>query len=168
VRSSPRQTRTEEYLAAVRADGDALVQETMFFADEIRDPRQEISNLPGSVDLSSREVQMASQLIEAMTGPWNPADYRDAYTDRVSELIEAKKNKKEFEPAVPAPAAADLTDLTQALQASLDAAGKPRAKKRSAEKPPGTGAAWLQPARCLHHKVWTIRLISPADRFAEM
>jgi DNA end-binding protein Ku len=93
------------------------------------------------VDLFSREVQMASQLIEAMTGPWNPADYRDAYTDRVSELIEAEKNKKEFEPAVPAPAATDLTDLTQALRASLDAARKPRARKRSAEKPPGTGAA---------------------------
>jgi DNA end-binding protein Ku len=73
-----------------------------FFADEIRDPHKEISNLPGRVDLSPREVQMASQLIEAMTGPWNPADYRDSYTDRVNELIEAKKNKKELEPAAPA------------------------------------------------------------------
>jgi DNA end-binding protein Ku len=46
---------------------------------------------------------MASQLIEAMTGPWNPADYRDACTGRVSEHIEAKKNKKEPGPAVSAP-----------------------------------------------------------------
>jgi DNA end-binding protein Ku len=133
--------RTKEYLAAVRADGDVLVLETLFFADEIRDPHQEISNLPGRVDLSPREVQMASQLIEAMTGPWNPADYRDSYTDRVNELIEAKKNKKELDPAAPAPAATNLTDLTQALQASLDAARKPRAKRTAAKKPPGKGAA---------------------------
>jgi DNA end-binding protein Ku len=53
--------RTKEYPAAVRADGDVLVLETLFFADEMRDPRQEISNLPGSVDLSSREAQMASR-----------------------------------------------------------------------------------------------------------
>ncbi len=134
--------RSKEYLAAVRAVGDVLVLETLFYADEIRDPHQEISNLPGRVDLSDRELQMASQLIEAMSGPWNPADYRDTYTDRVNELIEAKKNKKEFRPAEPAPAATNVTDLAQALQASLDAAKKPRAKRTAAAKePPGKGAA---------------------------
>jgi Ku protein len=64
--------RNEEYLAAVRGAGDVLVLETLFFADEVRVPRQEISNLAGSVDLSSREMQMASQLIEAMTGHGTP------------------------------------------------------------------------------------------------
>ncbi len=133
--------RSKEYLAAARAAGDVLVLETLFFADEIRDPHQEISNLPGRVDLSPRELQMASQLIDAMSGPWNPWDYRDTYTDRVNELIEAKKNKKEFQPAAPAPAATNVTDLTEALQASLDAAKNPRAKRTAAKKPPGKGAA---------------------------
>lgn len=133
--------RAKQYLAAVRAYGDVLVLETLFFADEIRDPHQEVSNLPGRVDLSPREEQMASQLIEAMTGPFNPADYRDTYAERVGELIEAKKNKKEFQPAAPAPAATSLTDVTQALQASLDAARKPRAGRAAAKKPPGKGAA---------------------------
>lgn len=71
-------------LPPVRADGDVVVLKTRFFADEMRDPRQEISNLPRSVDLSSQEVQIASHLIEAMTGPWKPAGYRAAYTDRVT------------------------------------------------------------------------------------
>lgn len=69
--------RTKEYLAAVRADGDVLALETLFFADEIRDPHQEIGNLPGRVDLSARELKIASQLIDAMSGPWQPTDYRD-------------------------------------------------------------------------------------------
>jgi DNA end-binding protein Ku len=38
--------RGKEYLAAVRADGDLLVLETLFFADEVRDARQQIGNLP--------------------------------------------------------------------------------------------------------------------------
>jgi non-homologous end joining protein Ku len=28
---------------------------------------------------------MARQLIDAMSGPWKPADYRDTYTDRVND-----------------------------------------------------------------------------------
>jgi DNA end-binding protein Ku len=41
---------------------------------------------------------MARQLIESMTGPWQPSDYRDTYTDRVNDLIKAKKNNEEFQP----------------------------------------------------------------------
>ena len=121
--------RTKEYLAALRAAGDVLVLETLFFADEVRDPHKEIGNLPGRVDLPDRELRMASQLIEAMGGRWDPADYRDTYTDRVNELIDAKRRNQEFRSATSAPAATNVTDLTQALQASLDAARKPRAKR---------------------------------------
>ena len=46
--------RGKEYLAAVRADGDLLALETLFFADEIREPHQQIGNLPGQVKLSRR------------------------------------------------------------------------------------------------------------------
>ena len=122
--------RGKEYLAAVRADGDVLMLETLFFADEVRDPHQQISNLPGRVNLSPQELGMAGQLIDAMSGPWQPSDYRDTYTDRINDLIEAKKDKKEFTPAVKAPAATSVVDLTQALEASLDAAKKNLAGKQ--------------------------------------
>jgi DNA end-binding protein Ku len=138
--------RGKEYLAAVRADHDVLVLDTLFFADEVRDPHQQISNLPGQVNLSAQELSMAGQLIDAMSGPWEPSDYRDTYTDRVNELIEAKKDKKELEPAAEAPAATNVVDLTQALQASLDAAkknvaGKAPAEKRDTKKAPAKKAA---------------------------
>jgi DNA end-binding protein Ku len=123
-----------------------LVLDTLFFADEVRDPHQQISNLPGQVNLSAQELSMAGQLIDAMSGPWEPSDYRDTYTDRVNELIEAKKDKKELEPAAEAPAATNVVDLTQALQASLDAAkknvaGKAPAEKRDTKKAPAKKAA---------------------------
>jgi DNA end-binding protein Ku len=69
--------RGKEYLAAVRADGDVLVLETLFFANEVRDPHQQISNLPGRVDLSPQELTMAHQLVDVMSGSWEPSDYRD-------------------------------------------------------------------------------------------
>ena len=65
---------------------------------------------------------MARQLIESMTGPWEPSDYRDSYTNRVNELLEAKKNDEEFQPAGEAPPGTTVVDLTEALRASMNAA----------------------------------------------
>ena len=127
--------RGREYLAAVRADRDILVLETLFFADEVRDPAQQIPDLPGRVKLSRQELSMARQLIDAMSGPWKPADYRDTYTDRVNDLIEAKKHKKKVKLAPAAPAATNVVDLSEALQSSVEAARKGSGQKAPAKKP---------------------------------
>jgi DNA end-binding protein Ku len=127
--------RGKEYLAAVRADDGLLVLQTLFFADEVRDPHQQIDDLPGRVKLSAQELRMARQLIDAMSGPWTPSDYRDSYTDRVNELIEAKKDNQDYQPADEAPAATNVADLTEVLQASLAAAKKTPARKAGARNP---------------------------------
>jgi DNA end-binding protein Ku len=126
--------RGKEYLAAVRADGELLVLETLFFADEVRNPRNQIENLPGRIGATPQEMRMATQLIGAMSGPWNPSDYRDTYTDRVNKLIVAKKNNKEITPASEAPKPTNVKSLMDALQASLDAtkSGRSDGKSRAA------------------------------------
>jgi DNA end-binding protein Ku len=144
--------RGKEYLAAVRADGDLLVLETLFFADEVREPHQQITNLPGRIKLTRPELRMAAQLIEAMTGPWKPSDYRDTYTDRVSDLIDAKKHGRQVQPAGEAPPGTGVTDLTEALRASVAAAKqKPSGKRGSgrgkAKQPPARKKAAKRPAR---------------------
>lgn len=77
---------------------------------------------------------MARQLIESMTGPWQPSDYRDTYTDRVNDLIKAKKNNEEFQPADEAPPGTTVVDLTEALRASVDAAKKTAGGKRGSRR----------------------------------
>jgi DNA end-binding protein Ku len=124
--------RGKEYLAAVRADSGLLVLETLFFADEVRDPRAEIGNLPGKVEVSSQDKHMARQLVDSMSGPWTPSDYHDTYADRVNELIEAKKSETRPQPAAGPPATTNVTDLTAALKASVEAS------KRGRPKPAGT------------------------------
>ncbi|HEY2075917.1 MAG TPA: Ku protein [Streptosporangiaceae bacterium] len=126
--------RGKEYLAAVRADGDLLVLETLFFADEVRDPRKEIGNLPGRARMSEEELRMAGQLIEAMSGPWRPSGYRDTYTDRVNELIDAKAHHTVIQPSDEAPQGTNVVGLTDALRASLDAARTPQRGTRTASK----------------------------------
>jgi DNA end-binding protein Ku len=99
---------------------------------------------------------MAGQLIESMTGPWKPSDYRDTYTDRVNDLIDAKRHDREVQPVNEAPPGTDVVDLTEALRASVEAAkhepsgkrsggrGKPKeapARKKSAKRPARKRAA---------------------------
>jgi DNA end-binding protein Ku len=131
-------------LATIRADGDVLVLVTMFFADEVRNAREEIGNLPGKVKLSPQELRMAKELVDSMSGNWKPNAYRDTYTDRVNELIKAKKNDTEFEPEEEAPSATNVVDLVEALRASVDAAkkgGRSSAATKTAKKAPARQSA---------------------------
>lgn len=133
--------RGKEYLAAVRPDDDLMVLETLFFADEVRDPHAEIDNLPGKVKLSRQEMNMARQLVDSMSGPWVPSDYRDTCTDRVNDLIEAKKNEQEVRPATGPRDATNVADLTEALRASVDSAKKtPPREKAAGRSQPGKAA----------------------------
>jgi DNA end-binding protein Ku len=130
--------RGKEYLVAIRPEGDLLVLHTMFFADEVRDPHQELDRLPGKVKLSPKELNMAGQLIDSMSGPWKPTEYRDTYTDRVKELVKAKKKGTEYAPADEAPEATGVDDLMEVLRRSVqDAKGRrggAGAKKSTAKK----------------------------------
>src|SRR5690349_9796057 len=86
--------RGKEYLAAIRAQDKVLVLETMYFADEIRDPAQELDDLPAK-SRPGKQLTMATDLIEAMSGEWRPAAYQDTYTERVKKLVETKRKGKE-------------------------------------------------------------------------
>jgi DNA end-binding protein Ku len=130
--------RGKEYLTTIRSDGGLLVLETMFFADEVRDPRQELDRLPGKVKLSPKELNMAGQLIDSMSGRWKPEEYTDTYTDRVKKLVNAKKKGKEVTLADEAPEATPVTDLMEVLRRSVEDARSRRspAKKSATKKAP--------------------------------
>ncbi|MEV4708427.1 Ku protein [Actinoplanes sp. NPDC049316] len=121
--------RGKEYLAAIRPDDDLLVLQTMYFADEVRDPEKELDRVPGASKAKPAELSMAAQLIDSMSGPWKPEEYRDTYTDRVNELIEAKKAGREVTVAEEAPEPTNVTDLLEVLRRSVEAAKKSTAKK---------------------------------------
>ena len=124
--------RSKEYLATIRADGKVLVLETMFFADEIRDPAKEVGDLPAKT--SGKQLKMATDLIEAMAGEWRAKDYKDSYTERVKKLIATKRKGKEVVFTEEEPEATSSTDLVSALRASVEAARARRAGGGTAKK----------------------------------
>jgi DNA end-binding protein Ku len=72
---------------------------------------------------------MATGLIEAMSGPWKPDEFRDTFTERVEKLIEDKRKGREIVTEAEPPEPTAMSDLIAALERSVDAArrgGKPK------------------------------------------
>lgn len=119
--------RTKQYLATLRARDGVLVLATMLFSDEVVDPGE--LEVPTAVETapSKRELDMATQLVESLSGPFDPEKYRDEYREKVLELIEAKADGEILAMPEVVAEAAPVVDLMAALEASLA-----RAKKQSA------------------------------------
>lgn len=112
--------RTKQHLVAVRPTGSVLALETMYFADEVRDPAEELDGLPEDDSFTPRELETAGLLIESMAVDWDPERYHDTYREQVEELIERKRQGEVIATGERREAPAPVVDLMQALQASVD------------------------------------------------
>jgi len=133
--------RSKESLVAIRANGPVLTMETMLFADEVVDPNS-LDEIP--VDdgkATKQELAMAQQLIDSLSGDFEPEKYQDEYRERVLDLIERKAQGEEIavQPAPEEPA--KVPDLMAALEESIkavkdrgDAGGDGAPKKKPARK----------------------------------
>jgi DNA end-binding protein Ku len=136
--------RNKEHLAAIRPMDDVLTLTTMRFHDEVTSP----ADLDGEVfeeekpkKPEARELQMAKQLIESLTGDFKPNSYRDEYREELLDLLEKKAAGKDV---VAAPTEekkpTKAPDLMAALEESLaavkgeEAAGNGEAKKKTSSK----------------------------------
>ena len=146
--------RDKEHLAALRFKDEAFVLETMYWPDEIREA--DFGGVDVSAKVRGQELEMAKQLIESLSGEWNPEEYSDEYREALLQIVEAKLNGQEIE-VVAAEPTAKVVDLMEALKASVAAAKKeadepapsrkPAAKKAPAKKkPPAKKPAAKKPA----------------------
>lgn len=116
--------RTKEHLAAIRPTGGVLGLETLYHADEVHEiPPAWLSAQDGA--LSRKEIELSISLIEALATDWDPSRYEDRFRARILELISERQPS-----AVPAEEPAEpmgsVTDLMEALRASVEAARAPR------------------------------------------
>jgi DNA end-binding protein Ku len=124
--------RNKQHLAAVRPSNGVLVLETMYYADEVRQPEQ----VDGGGQLRKPEVEMAKSLVENLSAEFDPAKYDDTYRKELLELLQAKA---EGEP-LPEPredTEGEVVDLMAALRESVErtqkkkSGGRKRARKAS-------------------------------------
>lgn len=79
--------RDREYLTLIRPTDRGLVLETMYFEDEIRSAPQKA---PKEQKTKTKEKELAELLVDNLTEPFRPDEFKDEYQERVEALIEAK------------------------------------------------------------------------------
>jgi DNA end-binding protein Ku len=119
--------RDREHLGCLRVRDGALHLEKMFFGDEIRDVK-EIK--PKKAAVSKAELEMAQELIDRFTGKFEPEKYKDTYTAALKKIVKAKLEGKDVHAAPAEAEEAEVTDLMEALKASISDAGKKRSASR--------------------------------------
>ena len=124
--------RNKQHLAALRPWNGVLVLETMYYADEVRQPEQ----MDGNARLRKPEVEMAKSLVENLSAKFDPAKYDDTYRKELLELLRAK-DAGELPPPGEEEPEAEVVDLMAALRESVErtqkkrSGGRKRARKAS-------------------------------------
>ena len=135
--------RNKQYLAAIRPRDGALAMSTKRFADE-NVAKSDIDPMPPrTTKPDAKELRLATQIVDSLSGAWKPETYRDTYTEEVRKLVEAHEPGQDVVvEEAPAERTALVVDLMDVLQASLDEAksrkGRPKApaKKKTASRQP--------------------------------
>jgi DNA end-binding protein Ku len=107
--------RNKQHLAALRPWQGILVLETMYYADEVREPEK----VDGDTRLRKPEVEMAKSLVENLSASFDPAKYDDTYRKELLQLLRAKAKGK----PLPEPEQAEegeVVDLMAALRESVE------------------------------------------------
>jgi DNA end-binding protein Ku len=142
--------RQKEQLVAIRPmDGEVLGMATMIFADEVVDAdRIDELDAAREVEVNSRELGIAKQLVESLAGDFEPGKYHDTYREEVLALVERKAAGEEIA-VQPAAEEADepVPDLMAALKASLDAVRERDGAGATAGDGDGDGDADEKPKR---------------------
>ncbi|ONN70607.1 Ku protein [Pseudomonas oryzihabitans] len=130
---------SKQHLAVIMPLGDALVLNTLRWADEVRSA--EDVGLEGlDAKVSKKEVDMAQRLVDDMTEQWDPEQYHDTFKDNVMALVERKLKDGKLEAVAEEPEAedsgADVIDLTELLRRSL---GGKKDKAKEAPKSESSG-----------------------------
>lgn len=126
--------RRKRYLAALRPQNRLMVLTTMFHADEILPTAELEPSKPA--DLRKNEREMATLLINTLSGPFEPERYPDQYRQRLNALIEGRAASARSA-GIEAPASTGVQDLMSALRASVERArlaSKNRAKPAARRK----------------------------------
>jgi DNA end-binding protein Ku len=138
--------RSRQYLAAVMANGNALILELLRFHQELRDLKN--FELPGhdlrEFKVNKKEIELARQLIDGMTTKWDPAEHHDEYRDILMKLIEKKIKSGKTEAVEDVgveeeePEEIQTINFMDVLKKSVEGASKkkkaPPRKKKSAKR----------------------------------
>jgi DNA end-binding protein Ku len=125
--------RGKQYIVMIRPVEEGLVMQQLLYADEVRSIRE--VEIP-ETEVKPAELKLATQLIEQQSvDRFDPTEYVDDVRNRIEKAIEGKVQGQEIVMQEEQPAGAQVIDLMEALRASLEKKGPPKAKSSPAPAP---------------------------------
>jgi DNA end-binding protein Ku len=109
--------RNREHLAAIKVQGNLIVLNQLRFKEEIRKP--EDIKLPDKKTASGKEIDMAMQLIEQLSEPFKPEQFKDEYTQELKKVISQRAKGKTPKAKGAPPTPTKVPDLLNTLRKSL-------------------------------------------------
>jgi DNA end-binding protein Ku len=106
-----------EYTVFIRARDNGLTLHTMYYPNEIASV--EGYGRKYDAKLRPEEVKLADQLIQSLSAPFKPEQFRDEFQEQLNALIEAKLKGKAVTPPSPSVKKAPVIDMMEALKRSL-------------------------------------------------
>ncbi len=136
--------RTRQYIAAVIPWNEMMVLNTLRYANELR-PTKELqipTNSLKTAGVTSRELEMATKLVEEMSERWKPAQYKDTYREDLMRLINKRIKAGKTEvvtgpeegEAQDKPGRAKVVDLMALLKRSVQRSAKPKRPSPGSER----------------------------------
>jgi DNA end-binding protein Ku len=126
-----------EYTVFVRARDNGLTLHTMFYANEIASV--EGYGRKYDAKLRPEEVKLADALVQSLSAPFKPEQYKDEFQEQLNALIESKLKGKAVTPPAKSPRKAPVIDMMEALKRSL-AQDTRKGRLRTASAPGSTRA----------------------------
>jgi DNA end-binding protein Ku len=120
----------KENLCLLRPHGDTLALETLFFAEDVRS-RREIEEAVEETDVKKPELDLARQVIESISGEFDPEEFKNEYREDLRQMLEAKLAGQEIARPEPVPET-PVIDLMEALKQSVAETKKQPAARKTA------------------------------------
>jgi DNA end-binding protein Ku len=120
-------------LVAIKACGKGLLMETLRYADEVKKASSAFKEVP-EVKTTKEMLDLAEELIERKSKPFEADTFKDLYEQALHELIEAKAEHREVRSVEEPQRGAKVIDLMEALRRSVrgNESGKVAGPKKSA------------------------------------
>ena len=118
--------RNKQHLACLRPWEGTILLETMYFADEIRQP-ESLDGRGG--DLRKPEVEMARTLVENLSADFDPEKYDDTYRKELLALLKEKAETGEISAPSAEEEEGEVVDLMAALRESVERTKRQRRRR---------------------------------------
>lgn len=129
-----------EALASLNPFSNTMLLSTLYWPDEVRSTAE--LDLPDEdFKFKPSEKAMAKQLVAAMRGEFDPANYEDEYRKALTAVIQAKVEGQPVQLPKAEAKPTKIADLMSVLEASVAAAREAKAGRGAAAKPAPREAA---------------------------